>query len=49
VTLHSSSAAGRELSVEQWKVAGVVDEMVAGPVRRRWVGGSREIIIPTQY
>jgi hypothetical protein len=35
--------------VEQWKVAGVVEEMVAGPVRRRWDGGSRQIIIPTQY
>jgi hypothetical protein len=35
--------------VEQWKVAGVVEEMVAGPVRRRWVGGSRQIIMPTQY
>ena len=35
--------------MEQWKVAGVVEEMVDGPVRRRWVGGSRQIIIPTQY
>ena len=47
--LQSKTAAGRESSAEQKKVAGEVREMVDGPVRRRWVGGSRHEIMLTPY